>query len=218
MPEPIVVVSEGEKVIGSSTIWRGVNLTIEPGEMVALVGPSGSGKTTLLNCLGCLSELTSGRLTMMGQDFSRRAPRKQRQFRRRHLGYLFQNYALVESDTVLKNLQEPLRLLPRRDRPDRKEISRALADVGIEGRENSKVYHLSGGEQQRVALAGVMLKRPSMILADEPTGALDAENGALVLTKVREMVACGGAAVIATHNADVMDLCDRTIDVAHFRR
>lgn len=217
MPEPIVVVSEG----GESHWFVDHLARRQSHDRIRRNGrarrPVRIRQDDPAELSGGLSELTSGRLTMMGQDFSRRAPRKQREFRRRHLGYLFQNYALVESDTVLKNLQEPLRLLPRRDRPDREEISRALADVGIEGRENSKVYHLSGGEQQRVALAGVMLKRPSMILADEPTGALDAENGALVLTKVREMVARGGAAVIATHNQDVMDLCDRTIDVAHFR-
>lgn len=217
MTEHYLTVTQGAKSIGETTIWENVDIAMERGEMVALTGPSGSGKTTLLNCLGALPDITSGRIRIGSESLTEMSAGARRRFRRDHLGYLFQNYALVETDTVQENLLDPLRCLPRGQRPGRAEMEEALATVGMAGRSVERVYRLSGGEQQRVALAGVLLKRPDVVLADEPTGALDAQNAQMVLATLRTICEAGGLVVIATHNQDVMDGCDRVIDISGFR-
>ncbi len=195
------------KSFGTRVLWQDLDLTVEPGRMLALVGASGSGKTTLLNCMGLLERPSGGQILFQGTDVTRLGPGKQRRFRRDHLGYLFQNYALIENATVKANLDVARR---RRIRPDH---ASALERVGLAGREKEKVHHLSGGEQQRVALARLMVKQPSLVLADEPTGALDSENGAMVVDVLRHMSREGCAVVIATHNDSVRDACDTAFDV-----
>ena len=217
MTEHYLTVSQGTKRIGESTIWENVDILMERGEMVALTGPSGSGKTTLLNCLGALTDITSGEISIGGESLTGMSAGIRRRFRRDHIGYLFQNYALVETDTIQENLLDPLRCLPRGKRPGQEEMEEALGRVGMAGRSAERVYRLSGGEQQRVALAGVLLKKPEVVLADEPTGALDAQNAQMVLGMLRSITEAGGLVVIATHNQDVMDGCDRVIDIARFR-
>lgn len=196
------------KSFGSRVLWDDLDLAVEPGRMLALVGASGSGKTTLLNCMGLLEKPTGGRILFEGTDVTRLGPGKQRRFRRDHLGYLFQNYALIENATVKANLDVARR---RGIRPDH---ATALERVGLAGREKEKVHHLSGGEQQRVALGRLMVKRPSLVLADEPTGALDHDNGAMVVDVLRRMSREGCAVVIATHNDSVRDACDTVFDVS----
>ncbi|SIO91154.1 ATP-binding cassette domain-containing protein [Nocardiopsis sp. JB363] len=196
------------KSFGNRVLWDDLDLAVEPGRMLALVGASGSGKTTLLNCMGLLEKPTGGRILFEGTDVTRLGPGKQRRFRRDHLGYLFQNYALIENATVKANLDVARR---RGTRPDH---ATALERVGLAGREKEKVHHLSGGEQQRVALGRLMVKRPSLVLADEPTGALDRDNGAMVVDVLRRMSRKGCAVVIATHNDSVRDACDTVFDVA----
>ena len=209
--ENLLTVSGGSVRIAGHPIFADVHIVVAPGQMLALTGASGSGKTTLLNCLGTLTDFTEG--TMLSGSSSR----TRRHFRRDSLGYLFQNYALVEGESVEKNVLGPLAVMPRSQRPSRKELESVLKRVGLSGREKSLIYQLSGGEQQRVALAGLMLKQPSLILADEPTGALDAENEAQVLDILREMVNAGACAIIATHSDAVADFCDRRIDMSQFK-
>lgn len=199
------------KSFGGRVLWDDLDLAVEPGRMLALVGASGSGKTTLLNCMGLLEKPTGGRILFEGTDVTRLSPGKQRRFRRDHLGYLFQNYALIENATVKANLDVARR---RGTRPDH---ATALERVGLAGREKEKVHHLSGGEQQRVALGRLMVKRPSLVLADEPTGALDHDNGAMVVDVLRRMSREGCAVVIATHNDSVRDACDTVFDCGPFR-
>ncbi|WP_017546332.1 ABC transporter ATP-binding protein [Nocardiopsis prasina] len=199
------------KSFGHRVLWEGLDLTVESGRMLALVGASGSGKTTLLNCLGLLERPTSGRILFEGTDVTRLGPGRQRRFRRDHLGYLFQNYALIENASVRANLDVARR---RGARPGH---ASALARVGLAGREKERVHHLSGGEQQRVALARLMVKKPSLVLADEPTGALDGDNGAMVVDVLRRMSREGCAVVIATHNDTVRDACDAAFDVSEQR-
>ena len=196
------------KSFGRRVLWDDLDLAVEPGRMLALVGASGSGKTTLLNCMGLLEKPTGGRILFKGTDVTRLGPGKQRRFRRDHLGYLFQNYALIENATVKANLDVARR---RGTRPDH---ATALERVGLAGREKEKVHHLSGCEQQRVALGRLMVKRPSLVLADEPTSALDHDNGAMVVDVLRRMSREGCAVVIATHNDSVRDACDTVFDVA----
>ena len=190
------------RTFGRRVLWRDLDLTVEPGRLLALVGTSGSGKTTLLNCMGLLDRPTSGRIEFRGTDLTRLGARGQRRFRRDHLGYLFQNYALMENATVRANLDVARPRGPRTDR------SAALARVGLAGREGERAHHLSGGEQQRVALARLLVKQPSLVLADEPTGALDGDNGAMVVDVLRDMSREGRAVVIATHDPAVRDACD----------
>ncbi|MBQ1080446.1 MULTISPECIES: ABC transporter ATP-binding protein [unclassified Nocardiopsis] len=193
------------KAFGRRVLWEGVNLDIRPGETLALVGPSGSGKTTLLNCLGLLEAPDSGEILFYGRSVTRLGPGRRRRFRRDHLGYLFQNYALIENATVRQNLD-----VVRRDRARQAE---ALDRVGLAGRDREPVHHLSGGEQQRVALARLLVKRPRLVLADEPTGALDQDNGAMVIDTLAEMAEEGCSVVIATHDSSVRDSCDAVFDV-----
>lgn len=209
--------TDASVVIHGQAIWSGVNLALEQGELVGLTGPSGSGKTTLLNCLGGLMKFTGGTLTIDGTTLHPAPECARRKFRRDHLGYLFQNYALVDADSVESNILDPLRIVPRRSRPSRADVSEALDRVGLAGREREKVYRLSGGEQQRVALAALLVKRPRLVLADEPTGALDAANGRMVMEVLRTLTDRGSAALVATHNADVAGACDRVLDLSPFR-
>ncbi|GHC72320.1 ABC transporter ATP-binding protein [Nocardiopsis terrae] len=207
----MIVLEELTKSFGPRTLWEGLTLTVEPGRMLALVGASGSGKTTLLNCMGLLDEPSSGRILFGGADLLRLGHGGRRRFRRNHLGYLFQDYALIENATVRANLDVARR---RRAGADH---AGALARVGLAGREKERVHHLSGGERQRVALARLMVKQPSLVLADEPTGALDSCNGAMVVDVLRRMSRRGCAVVIATHDDRVRGACDTAFDV-HARR
>ncbi|MGW7243270.1 ABC transporter ATP-binding protein [Streptomyces sp. NPDC054804] len=217
------------KVFGARTLWRNVNLTVNRGEMLALVGPSGSGKSTLLNCLGLLDRPSTGTIRHEGKDITRFGRGDVRRFRRDTLGYLFQHYALIENATVVENLEVVAK--PRRSaRSEGKgngngtgngygrndgsaAVAEALDRVGLAGREKEKIYHLSGGEQQRVALARLMVQRPALVLADEPTGALDEDNSTVVIDILREMSEAGCAVVIATHDAGVRRRCDAVFAV-----
>jgi len=207
----MITVKNLTKSFGPRPLWQGLDLTVPAGRMLALVGASGSGKTTLLNCMGLLERPSSGQILYEDTDLTRLGPGGRRRFRRDRLGYLFQDYALIENATVKANLDVARR---RGIRPDH---TRILQRVGLAGREREKVHHLSGGEQQRVALARLMVKQPSLVLADEPTGALDSDNGAMVVDVLRQMSRQGCTVVIATHNDDVRDACDAVFDV-HLQR
>src|SRR5690606_22284194 len=146
----MITVKNLTKSFGPRTLWRGLDLTVPAGRLLALVGASGSGKTTLLNCMGLLERPSSGQILYEDTDLTRLGPGGRRRFRRDRLGYLFQDYALIENATVKANLDVARR---RGIRPDH---TRILQRVGLAGREREKVHHLSGGEQQRVALARLM--------------------------------------------------------------
>ncbi|MFE5767232.1 ATP-binding cassette domain-containing protein [Streptomyces sp. NPDC056485] len=201
------------KSFGRRTLWSDVDLTVNSGAMLALVGPSGSGKSTLLNCLGLLEAPSTGAILYDGKDITRFDRRGVRRFRREVLGYLFQNYALIENASVAANLEAAVK--PRRAlrNSSRVTIAEALDRVGLAGREKEKIHLLSGGEQQRVALARLMVKQPALVLADEPTGALDHDNTVMVVDILREMSEAGCAVVIATHNDYVRDRCDTVFSV-----
>ncbi|MFF9584053.1 ABC transporter ATP-binding protein [Streptomyces achromogenes] len=199
------------KSYGSRHLWSGLGFTVARGELLALTGPSGSGKSTLLNCLGLLDEPTAGAMRHEGRDITRFSPRATRRYRRDVLGYLFQNYALIENATVAANLAVAMK--PRRARKDAPTIAQALERVGLAGREKEQVHRLSGGEQQRVALARLIVKQPALVLADEPTGALDHDNTTMVVDVLRSMSDDGCAVVIATHDDSVRDRCDTVLTV-----
>lgn len=200
---------------GTRILWEDVDFKAPPGTMTALVGPSGSGKSTLLNCIGLLVRPSSGSIDFGGTDLLRLKGAAERRFRREKLGYLFQNYALVEDATVRDNLTIATRAARLRGSNAQTVMNEALARVGLEGRLMSPVSQLSGGEQQRVALARLLIRRPPLILADEPTGALDHDNAHLVIAHLREMAADGSTVVVATHDDTVRDSCDQILDLAH---
>ncbi len=210
----MIEVVAASKSFGDRHLWTNVNLTIATGEMVALVGPSGSGKSTLLNCLGLLEPLGAGQILVGGRDITRLSAGKARRFRRDTLGYLFQNYALIESTSIRRNLDVVLSAGQRLRRAAvRERQERALEEVGLAGRGATKVFTLSGGEQQRVARARLLVKQPAIILADEPTGALDDDNAAMVMAALRGFAEQGAAVVVATHSEFVKERCDRVVDV-----
>lgn len=209
----MLVVEDLSKSFGSRTLWSNVNFTVEDTEMLALVGPSGAGKSTLLNCIGLLETADGGQICADGSDISRFGRGASRRFRRDSLGYLFQNYALIDNATVSANLDAAIAASGVALRRRRREYGAALGRVGLAGRSREKIYRLSGGEQQRVALARLLVKKPTLILADEPTGALDEENEAMVIEVLRDMSRQGATVVIATHREQVRARCDTVFEV-----
>ncbi|MFT4218076.1 MAG: ATP-binding cassette domain-containing protein [Micropruina sp.] len=199
---------------GRRVLWGNLDFTVEAGQMVALTGPSGSGKSTLLNCVGLLERVSVGSILVNGHDITSFHAAAARRFRRDTVGYLFQNYALVENATVAENLAIATAAQRRSTRRAAPLASDALRQVGLHGRETEPVYRLSGGEQQRVALARLIVKNPSIVLADEPTGALDRGNADMVVQALRAFADRGCAVLVATHSDNVAGACDGRIDLA----
>lgn len=190
-------------------IFNDLDLIIEDKEMVAISGPSGSGKTTLLNILGKLDSEYTGEIIIDGTNLKAIA---QTAYLRSTIGYLFQNYGLADNLTVSKNLDFALKYSDDKSTEAKEE---ALTSVGLEPATylNKKIYTLSGGEQQRIALARLFLKPCSIILADEPTGSLDIKNRDIVLKILRKMNEEGKTIVIVTHDPHVLEVCDRVVSL-----
>lgn len=201
------------KDFSGRSVWSNISFRVSPGCMVAITGQSGSGKTTLLNCIGLLEEVSSGTLSMGDFDVSRLNRRKKKLFYRNVLGFLFQNYGLVESWSVNKNLSIALEYSKLDRNEGRIAKQRALEKVNLSEIKDERIFTLSGGEQQRVALARLLLKRPSIILADEPTGALDDKNSQVVMDVLRECSSAGVSVLISTHDNRVVDRCDDSISL-----
>ncbi|MGB3633180.1 MAG: ATP-binding cassette domain-containing protein [Rubrobacteraceae bacterium] len=209
----MVVVEGLSKSFGSRTLWSDIDLAVDSGEMLALVGPSGAGKSTLLNCIGLLETADSGEIRVDGNDITQFGRGARRRFRRDSLGYLFQNYALIDNATVSANLDAAVAASGVALRRRRRRYEAALERVGLAERTKEKIYRLSGGEQQRVALARLLVKEPTLILADEPTGALDDENEAMVVEILRDMSNQGSTVIITTHRDQVQAGCDSSFEV-----
>lgn len=190
-------------------IFNDLDLIIEDKEMVAISGSSGSGKTTLLNILGKLDSEYTGEIIIDGTNLKAIA---QTAYLRSTIGYLFQNYGLADNLTVSKNLDFALKYSDDKSTEAKEE---ALTSVGLEPSTylNKKIYTLSGGEQQRIALARLFLKPCSIILADEPTGSLDIKNRDIVLKILRKMNEEGKTIVIVTHDPHVLEVCDRVVSL-----
>lgn len=198
------------KTFGDKILFCHFNYVIETNEMLAIVGPSGSGKSTLLNTIGLLDLDYEGEIFYDGKRVGKKEIAS---YIRNHVNYLFQNYALIEEESVLKNLWLALEYEKLKEKEKMRKIEKALEKVGLKEAIDKKVYTLSGGEQQRVALARVILKRGEIILADEPTGNLDAENGQLVMEILRELQKEGKTVILVTHNEQLAEECDRILDL-----
>jgi putative ABC transport system ATP-binding protein len=188
-----------------------VSLEIAPGEFVAIMGPSGCGKSTLLNVLGLLDSPSGGAFDFFGEDVSRAPERRLTQLRRDHIGFVFQNFNLIDDLTVAENVEVALiyRRVPAHERKRR--IAEALEQVGIAHRARHRPHQLSGGQQQRVAVARALVSKPKLILADEPTGNLDTANGDAVLGMLTDAAKAGVTVVIVTHSLAHAAAAQRTI-------
>ena len=182
---------------------RDISFSITQGEFVTIMGPSGSGKSTCMNMIGCLDRPTSGIVKLNGEETAKMNEKQLAVLRNQTVGFVFQQYFLLNSMTVLENVMLPLRYAGV-DRRQRREIAEeALSRVGLEKRLHHHPYELSGGQKQRVAIARATVTRPRIILADEPTGALDSETGKAVMKLFWEINGTGTTVVIVTHDASV---------------
>ncbi len=183
-----------------------VNLQVDRGKLLALYGPSGSGKTTLLFLLGGLDKPTSGRIYFDGVEITNMNERKLSRLRRKAIGFVFQNYNLVDELTVLENVRLSMMFEGKSERDMRSRAEQLLHRVGITGKEQRRPSQLSAGEQQRVAVARAIANGPQVVLMDEPTGNLDQENSQQLMRLVADMVhGEGTTCVVATHNLEIVD-------------
>jgi putative ABC transport system ATP-binding protein len=192
---------------------RGVNLRIDEGELVGVVGPSGSGKTTLLNILGTLDRADSGTVRIDGTDASTLTDRQLSALRAHRIGFVFQQFFLSPGVSALDNVADGLLYTGAPLAERRRRARQTLGRVGLADRTHHRPSELSGGQNQRVAVARALVGRPSLLLADEPTGALDSESGAGVLDLLHELHAAGTTIVVITHDHDVAGLLPRQVHI-----
>jgi putative ABC transport system ATP-binding protein len=190
-------------------VLHDIDLTIEAGEMVAIMGPSGSGKSTLVNILGCLDIPTSGRYLIDGTDVSRLSGNRLAKIRSQKIGFVFQSFNLVPRTSAIRNVELPLIYAGVSNR--RSLATRALAEVGLGERENHLPNELSGGQQQRVAIARALINDPAILLADEPTGNLDTASSLEIMQMLSTLNETGRTIVVITHEQEVADFAKRII-------
>ena len=201
------------KTIGKKVILENLSLEINQGDLVAIVGKSGSGKSTLLNLLGLIDGDYSGHYEIFSQKNVPVNSVKSQAIIREHISYLFQNFALIDNETVEYNLMLALKYVKLSKKDKVKKIEEILERVGLSSTLHQKVSELSGGEQQRIAVARAILKPSQLLLADEPTGSLDPENRDLVLNFLLDMNKEGKTVIIVTHDAYVAQQCHRVIEL-----
>jgi putative ABC transport system ATP-binding protein len=193
-------------------VLRGIDLDIASGEFTALVGSSGSGKSTLMNIIGFLDRPTSGLQMFRGSDVSSLDDKEESRIRNREIGFVYQNFNLLPRCTASENVALPL--FYRADAGDvPTRVAEALAQVGLADRSSHRPNEMSGGQRQRVAIARALVGGPSLILADEPTGALDSHTGAEIMALFRELHSQGATILLVTHDREISARCDRSIEI-----
>ena len=200
----MIIIKNLSKVYGTNNIFKEYNLKVDEGEMIAITGNSGKGKSTLLNIMGSIEPFESGLVEVNNRDIKKMKHKMQLRFLREEVSFLFQNYALMENENVHKNITMG-------EKYPEETITKTLEEVGLIGMEKRTVHTLSGGEQQRVALARIMLKPSKLILADEPTGNLDETNASKVWEILLHLKSVGKTVVVATHEVQALHHFDRVV-------
>ncbi len=192
---------------------KDVSFSMEEGEYVAIMGPSGSGKSTLMNIIGCLDQATKGSFYLDGQDVSKLSENEMSDIRLRKIGFVFQSFHLLPRQSALANVEMPLNYahVPRKERRER--AFRALERVGLADRVDFWPNQLSGGQMQRVAIARAMVNNPRLLLADEPTGALDSRSGAAIMELFQKLNEEGVSVLMITHDADIASHARRVVTI-----
>jgi putative ABC transport system ATP-binding protein len=214
-PSPAVQVIDVtlDYILGKTVVnaLRGIRLEIDQGEFISIMGPSGSGKSTLMHLIGCLDTPTSGSLLLEGEDVSKLNESELAHIRNRKIGFVFQQFNLLTKMTILENVMTPLMYagIPLGER--RARAAELLDRVGLSDRLRHRPAELSGGQRQRVAIARALVQRPSIILADEPTGALDTDTGRTILGLFEQINAEGKTVIVVTHDPEVGSFCRRSI-------
>ena len=193
---------------------RGVNLTVEEGDYLAVMGPSGSGKSTLLNLIGCLDRPSGGRYVLGGEDVSRLSDAALSEVRGRRIGFVFQSFNLIPQLTALDNIEVPLFYQGMHRRQRRRRAAHLADSVGLGGRARRRPTELSGGEQQRVAIARALANDPLILLADEPTGNLDSRTGSDILDLFDALADRGRTLIVVTHDPQVGERTHRVVRMA----
>jgi len=192
---------------------RGLSLTIEQGEFVAIMGASGSGKSTLMNILGCLDQPTRGHYRLNGLEVDKLRPDQLADIRNQQIGFVFQNFNLIARTSALENVQLPLFYRALSLKEQRTRAAGALERVGLSGREHHFSTQLSGGQQQRVAIARALITNPSLLLADEPTGNLDTQSSREIMMILDRLNREGITVILVTHEADIAAYARREIQI-----
>lgn len=195
-------------------VLKDLNLEIESGEFIMIMGKSGSGKTTMLNILGFLDKLDEGKYYFDGTDVSNLSENKRSEYRAEYVGYVFQQFNLIDTLTVSQNIEIPLIYSGVKNKNKRKElVAKRLKEVGLEDKALSYPNHLSGGQQQRIAIARALVNNPKIIFADEPTGALDSETGKEIMRLLTELNESGTTIIMVTHDHDMTKYASRVISL-----
>ncbi|MBP2115374.1 ABC transporter ATP-binding protein [Paenibacillus silagei] len=216
-PEPLIRVEKMQHsytMAGESmTVLKSLNFSINHGEFVAIIGPSGSGKSTLMNMLGCLDVANEGDYFLDGQEIRKLSDNRLAQIRNEKIGFIFQNFNLLPKLSAVENVELPL-IYRGMSHRERREIARnALVRVGLASRMNHRPSELSGGQQQRVAIARALAGTPPILLADEPTGALDSKTGKEVLEMIKELNVQGHTIILITHDLEIAEQAKRVIRI-----
>lgn len=195
-------------------ILNGIDLDIKEGEFVAIVGESGSGKSTMMNIIGALDRPTEGKYFFNGEDISKLSDKKLSKIRNKEIGFVFQNFNLVPRTSALKNVELPMMYAGIKRRERTKRAKELLKTVGMEERSDHNPNELSGGQKQRVAIARAMANDPSIILADEPTGALDTKTGRIVMDIFHKLHRSGKTIILITHSPELAKETERIITIS----
>lgn len=203
MSEIIIQAKSIAKVIDKKTIFKNVDIEINKGESISIVGRSGSGKSTLLNIFGLIDSYSEGTLNIFGKEAKEMSSREKRNIYRQDIGFIFQDYGLIYEQTVEQNLLNSLYFKKMTGESKKKSIIEILNYFSFEDKISQKIEKLSGGEQQRVALMKLLLKKPRLILADEPTGSLDEDNKNVVIQELLRLCENGSSLVLVTHDLEL---------------
>lgn len=214
----MIEVKNIHKSFGNLEVLKGVNLTVQKGEIVAIVGKSGAGKTTLLQIIGTLDQPTQGEVLINGERLMTKGEKELAAFRNKHIGFIFQFHQLLPEFTALENVCIPAMIAREKESDYKARAVQLLTELGLKDRMNHKPNELSGGEKQRVSAARALMMKPDIILADEPTGSLDTQNKkelSDLLLKLRKQF--GQTILLVTHDKELASIADRVIEIVDGR-